>query len=283
MKYPHIAAMIYGEPWMMRPQEFQILCSVFEDVNTVGKADDPVGPVVKNIWTGKQEHAHQQIEVIDGVALARVYGATGRRLSTLDMQCGGFDTGLFRQQLENIAGDAAVKCLVIDFDSPGGMVAGNARAVHAIREVAESGKRVIGYTSGLCCSCAYWMACACDEFHADGEAQIGSISTITSGIDSSERWKQMGMELKLFATGKYKATGMPGKKWTEDEEKMIWDRINKLDAEFKGFVKKRRGLSDEEMQGQWWYAKHAPAGLVDSTKFESLEEVVEAALVLAAK
>ena len=34
------------------------------------------------------------------------------------------------------------------------------------------------------------------------------------------------------------------------------------------------------MEGQWWYARMAPAGIVDSTSFESLGAVIEAAMAL---
>jgi ClpP class serine protease len=83
------------------------------------------------------------------------------------------------------------------------------------------------------------------------------------------------MELKLFSTGKYKATGMPGKAWTDEEEQMMWDRVKAFDGEFKGFVKERRGLAEESMEGQWWHARHAPAGLVDSTAFSDVGQVLE--------
>ena len=281
MSYPQIAARIYDEPWMMLPARYQEMCRAFEearDRNELQRANDPVGPKVKDFWTGEVRHAHPQIELFDGVALARVYGMTGKGLSAFAMQCGGFDTGLFRQQLHNVAEDKRVKALVIDFKSTGGMAAGNVQVTESIEAVRESGKRVIGYASAMCASAAYFMACACDELHAETDALVGSISTITAGVDSSERWAKEGLELKLFSTGKFKATGMPGKKWTEEEEKNVWERIRKLDAEFKGYVKKRRKLADEHMEGQWWYAKHAPEGVVDSTQFETLEQVLAVAM-----
>ncbi len=278
MSYPHIAARLYEEPWLMYPGRYQEMCRAFEDARQA--ADDPVGPKKRDFWSDQElkEYAHPQIEVMNGVALARVHGVTGKGLSALAMSCGGFDTGLFREQLANVAGDPAVRALVIDFHTPGGMAAGNLQVTTAIRAVADSGKRVIGYASGMCCSAGYFMASACDEFHAEPDAIVGSISTIMAGVDSSARWAKEGLELKLFSTGKFKATGMPGKKWTEEEEKNIWTRINQLDAEFKGYVQQRRGLPAEHMEGQWWYARHAPSGIVDSTAFEGLSNVLEAAM-----
>jgi len=271
----------------MQPGRYQLLVRGFESARERMDAGDPVGPRGADFWTGQERNFHPQVEVSGGLALARVHGVTGKGLSTMAMECGGFDTGLFRKQLANIAEDPAVKVLVIDFDTPGGMAAGNAQVAQSIRAVAASGKRVIGYagcgergdgtlTLGMCASAGYWMAAACDEFHAEADAIVGSISTIYSGVDSSKAWEKNGLELKLFATGAFKATGMPGKAWTPEEEANIWERVSAIDAEFKGFVAERRGLPAEHMQGQWWYAKHAPAGVVDSTLFSSLNELLEA-------
>ncbi len=286
MKYPRIAAQLYSAPWQIFPAKFQEITAAFEQARKAPDsapemaADDPVGPIGEDFWTGRMRLLHPQVEKMGPVALARVYGVTGRRLSNLSMQCGGFDTGLFRQQLENIRDDDSIRTLVIDFDSPGGLAAGNLETANAIREVATAGKRVIGYAGGVCASAAYFLACACDEFHADPASCVGSISTLWSGVDSSKAWEMNGFQLKLFATGKFKATGMFGKAWTPEEEENCWSIVRPLDQEFKGYVSARRGLAPELMEGQWWTAKHAPAGVVDSTSFRDLDAVIEAAFLL---
>jgi len=282
MKYPRIAAKLATEPWGILPEKLAEIHQGFREAQAAAAADprmaadDQVGPVINDFWTGEPRLAHPQIETMGPVAVALVHGVTGRGLSRMEMQCGGFDTGLFVEQLENVSEDTAIRALVIDFHTPGGMVAGNARAVQAIDAVRASGKKVYGFAKDLCASCGYWMAAACDEFHADPDARVGSISTICSGVDSSKAWEMEGMQLKLFATGKFKATGMDGKEWTAEEEAMMWARLRPLDDEFKGYIRSRRGLPPAAMEGQWWYTKHAPAGVVDSTRFESLAQLVEA-------
>lgn len=286
MKYPRIASELYSSPWQITSAKFQEISAAFEHARKSpsgepeSAADTPVGPEVEDWWTGQKSRVHPQIQVRGTVALASVKGVLGRNLSKLSMQCGGFDTGLFQEQLANIRDDAAVRTLVIDFDSPGGMAAGNTEICASIREVAAAGKRVIGYASGNCCSAAYFLACACDEFHAHPASSVGSISTIWAGVDSSRAWEKEGYELKLFATGKFKATGYPGKSWTKEEEANCWNIVKPLDDEFKGYVSSRRGLSADLMEGQWWTAKHAPAGIVDSTSFLNLSAVLEAAYQL---
>lgn len=274
MKHPHLAARIYSEPWHLVPQKLEEITLAFERHSATPAAG------LKKPMSGDDgeddDPPEQEIEIFGGVALAKIHGVLGRRLSMLEMICGGYDTALLTEQLQAIAHDPAVHTLVLDFDSPGGMAAGNAACAAAILACGAAGKRVIAYASGDCCSAAYYLASAAGEIHADPDSRIGSISTICHGVDTSRQWAMQGKELKLFTTGKYKATGMDGKAWTPEEEAYLMDRVNLLDSEFKSFVTSRRpDLPADAMEGQWWYARHAPAGLCDSIAFPTLEALLQ--------
>jgi signal peptide peptidase SppA len=258
------------------PATLESMVQQFEAFRVRGAADDGVGPKWRNGWTGEQGYFHPQVEVANGLAVLRVHGILGKHLDTMDMQCGGYDVGLLEQQAKNIRDDESVRDVVIDFRTPGGTVTGIESAAKGLNDLRAAGKRTFAFTSDLMCSAGYWLASACDEIHAEGSAYVGSISTILAGVDSSEMFAKAGLERKVFASGSLKATGMQGKKWTEEEEKYLWERVMAADGDFKGFVRERRGLGDDLMQGAAWQAKHAPKGLVDSVAFGSLDELVEA-------
>jgi ClpP class serine protease len=267
MPHPHLASRIYADPWQLFPVKLQELTVAFER-HSAGIQRVELDP----------EKAPRQpdIEVFGGVALAKIHGVLGRRLSQMEMLCGGFDTALFQLQLRQLTDDPMIHTLVIDFDSPGGMAAGNAATAAAIQAVSAAGKKVIAYASGDMCSAAYYLASAADEIHADPDSRVGSISTICHGVDTSRQWALEGRELKLFTTGKFKATGMDGKAWTAEEETYLMDRVRLLDDEFKGYVSSRRpDLAAPAMEGQWWYARHAPTGLIDSLNFPTLDSLLQ--------
>jgi len=274
---PLIAAKLYCEPWACLPEVHSSICSQFRahiagGITTRLDATDPVGPE----WDGT--HYHPQVQKYGPLALLQINGVIGKHLSTLEMQCGGYDLALLGQQLENIGDDPAVRTLVISINSPGGIAQGVELAARQIRALADSGVRVIGYTDGQACSAAYWLAAACDQFHAEGSAIVGSISTYAAGIDSSRMWEMDGLELKLFRTGDIKAIGMAGKPWTPEEEQFMAAKVASVDSDFKFFVAARRGLTPAEMNGAFWPAKHAPSGLVDSTAFGTLQSLLQSLL-----
>ena len=277
-RYPRIAAALYQEPWQITPGKFHEITHAFEKARSNPDwmaADDPVGPEDED-WDGNKFHCHPQVQTLGPVALVPVHGVTGRGLSRLAMQCGGYDTGLLRQQLRNIAEDPSIRALVLDIHSPGGQAAGNSAVAADIAAIRANGIATYAWTSGMMCSAAYWIGSACQEIYADPDAIVGSISTIYAGVDDSAEWAKEGRKLELFATGKFKATGMSGKAWTDEERAMIWERVGKIDAEFKNHVRSARPLLGEDaLEGQWWYAKHAPAGLIDSTSFDNLQSLLE--------
>lgn len=274
---PLIATALYCEPWCIRPEIHSDISRQFRDYQKSGGVS-----VVRaggfNATSGEDTEGEVELEIVGPLALIEVCGVIGKGLSSLETMCGGFDLETLTEQLTLVKNDPTIETLIITFDTPGGRVTGVEQAANAIRAVAESGKRVIGYTESMCCSAGYWLASACDEFFAEGSATVGSISTVCAAVDTSRAWEMEGLELKLFTTGSLKAIGMEGKRWTPEEEKFMMDRVNAIDGDFKSYVAARRGLSPELMNGAFWYAAHAPAGLVDGL-VDSLTELVSLVMV----
>jgi capsid assembly protease len=287
---PMIAGALYCEPWMVRPEVHAQFSSQFRSLidgkmnltelrqEDVQGADDPAGPYRVNEFTGQKIYYQPQVEKANGVALLNVEGVIGKHLSLFEMSCyGGADLAIFEQQMANVRDDEDIHTLVLNFNTPGGRAQGVERAAQSIRAVSAAGKRTVGFTDTCCASAGYFMAAACDEFYAENDAIVGSISTICAGIDDSRMWEMEGLKLELFATGSLKAVGHPGKPWTEEERQFMRDRAAVVDNVFKGFCRERRGLSDEAMNGAHWYARNAPAGIIDG-HVGTIREMIEAVM-----
>ena len=275
-----IGEALMGEPWAIRPEVHDAMVKQYE-VALGGR-----GPVVPKAaedgavlgFLGDEETAKRpKLEVLNGVGLIRVHGVIGKHLSGLAMACGGVCLASLDEQLEE-ALDMELEDLVMDFRTPGGTCVGGSDTVGRMDELREAGTRVIGYADYECCSMGMYLAAGCTEFHAAPTAQVGSISTFCAGVDDSEAWKEAGVKRVLVRSGKYKAMGMSGKEWTEDEMAQLQERMEYFDDGFKGYMRERRGLSEEEMQGQVWEAQAAPEGVVDSVEFRTLKELLEAVM-----
>jgi ClpP class serine protease len=89
----------------------------------------------------------------------------------------GFGTPLtdIQQQLHKAASSAAVRRIVLNFDSPGGSITGVHELANTIKAV---NKPTVAYVAGMAASAAYWLAAACDQIVTDATAELGSIGVI---------------------------------------------------------------------------------------------------------
>lgn len=267
---PAFIHQLSAEPWAILPGSFVELIRQIQTMEAGQRADDLVGARFSN-----GQPIYPQVEMVGPVAIVPVHGAMGRHCSVWQHYFGMSDSAILQEQLRNVRDDQDAEIVVIDFRTPGGLALGLEETAATIREVSEGGKAVIAYVDSLCASAGYFLAAACDAIYADPAARVGSISTVMMGVDSSKAWEQAGVELKLFSSGALKTIGLSGKEWTEEEEAHMKERLEFYDGHFKGFVRSRRPVSEDHMQGQIWQAKEVEGLLVDGFA-NTLPELVAA-------
>lgn len=292
---PRIAEALYTGAWAILPQVHATMCDQFKihcqagggeppemqrriiepAAEPQGRATDEVGPKWRNPETGESGFWHPQVEVRGSVALLPVRGIIGKHLSTLSMMCGGVDGALVAKQARNIAADPAITHAVVYIDSPGGSCLGAAETAEAIEAMAAAGKKTIGFTDRQAASCGYYYLCACDTVFASRSAIVGSVSVFSAYLDESRAFEMEGLEVRMFRSGEVKGMGTRGKPWTDAEKAFAQQMVDQYAAQFKGFVQRRRpGVTEADMQGQYWPAEFAPAAFVDGMP-EDLDEVFQ--------
>lgn len=217
-------------------------------------------------------------EIGNGIALVPVCGIIGKRLSFLEMICGGCDLDYVTAALTEADEDADVHTIILDFNSPGGLYTGLPEAAALIADIAKR-KTVISFTDVFCCSAAYWLASQANEFYCTHSACVGSVGGFVAAADTSGEWEKEGIVLELFRSGDLKAIGIDGKKWEQNERDYIQARVDKQCAEFRADVQKGRGsISSGVMQGQSFDGDEAvPIKLVDSL-VDNIQQVIDGAL-----
>lgn len=254
---PQISSTLYGMPWAILPQNHIELGQLYRAYlsGNLPQAISPQGEASYGVeWVAN--HAH-------GIAIVTLTGIVTKKAPA--MLCGPklVDLAALDEVLDLLAADELIHTVVFDWDSPGGVVIGLVETAARMRELAAS-KRLIAYTDVQMCSAAYYLATAADEIYAAPSAAIGSIGTYVAGLDDSRAWEMDGLELVLAKSGGLKAMGHPGKAWTQEERDWLQAMADSVGQEFRDQVTSRRGAVDESaMQGQWFFAKDAPRGLID--------------------
>lgn len=125
--------------------------------------------------------------------------------------------------------DPAVKSIVLDCDSPGGLVEGVPETWAAIRAVSKS---VIAVVNHLCASGAYWIACAAGEIVISPSGSAGSIGVFTLHSDLSQALEEFGEKVTLIKAGRYKAENLPYFPLSDDARDHMQERVNETYGDF---------------------------------------------------
>lgn len=184
----------------------------------------------------------------EGVAHVRVDGPLAQRAWSCWMFGGdGYDA--IESRVRAALDDPRSRALVIEYDSPGGEVAGCGVCAEAIRSAADaSGKPVVSYVDELAASAAYWLASAADKIVTPPSGMVGSIGVIATRVEESPS-AESGRKVHLITSGARKADGHPTVPMSEDELAATQAKIDTLADLFAGAVAERRGMTLAQVRG----------------------------------
>lgn len=183
----------------------------------------------------------------DGVAHVRVEGPLAQRAWSCWMFGGdGYDA--IESRVRAALADPRSRSLVIEYDSPGGEVAGCGVCADAIRAAADaSGKPVVSYVGELAASAAYWLASAADAIVTPASGMLGSIGVIATRLEEAPDAE--GRKLHIIKSGARKADGHPLTVMGKEELAATQAKIDALADVFAGAVAARRGMTSEAVRG----------------------------------
>jgi len=212
-----------GTPWAIHTPALQ------EMIARTPEILDRITPeALTKFVENPESYEPDEFQLRDGVAIIPVYGMLVRQASYYAYLFGGRSsmTDLSRVVLDAV-NDSDVDAILLDFDSPGGTIAGTEAFSSVIAEAREE-KPVVAFASGGMLSAAYWIGSAATRIVAEPTAQLGSIGVVTTHFDWSENDKQMGLKRTVIASGKYKAMGNDAQPLPPEAEKEIQARLDYL-------------------------------------------------------
>ena len=115
----------------------------------------------------------------------------------------------------------------------------------------------------------YWLACAGFKIFASKSSIIGSIGVISSGFGLQEAIGKLGIERRVYTSGKNKSVLDPFMPAKESDIKLIKKLQENVHSHFIDYVKTRRGgkiTQDDEIifNGEFWSGDIAiDYGLID--------------------
>lgn len=209
---PHLAARMYGRPLMLLPNVADIFGNTLQQIlqqpqHDAGAAAEPVQlrphGFAANVPVNR--FADKPYTVTDeGVGVLGIYGALLQRYAFDLATCESFASyEVIRQRLDAMQADPDVKAILLEFDSPGGEVAGNFELARRMLD-ARGGKPVWSIANEGAYSAAYSLAAATDRIVVPQAGSVGSIGVVMVHVDQSKRDERMGLAYTFIYAGERK-------------------------------------------------------------------------------
>lgn len=152
------------------------------------------------------------------------------------------------RNIERFQRDESIKAIVLRIDSPGGMVGPTQEIWEKVKEVKRS-KKIYASIESIGASGAYYIASAADYIIANPGSLVGSIGVVMEFPDVTELMKKLGFRMNVVKSGRFKDTGSPFRKMSDEEKKLLQDVIDDVYQQFLEAVIKERGLKEDRIKG----------------------------------
>ncbi len=172
------------------------------------------------------------------------------------------------EQIKKIGESDKVKALLLSIDSPGGTTAGSEKLYDELRRVSAK-KPVVAVVGTLAASGAYIAALASDHIVARGHSLVGSIGVLFQFPNFYKLMENVGVKVEEIKSSPLKASPNGFEPTSEAAKAAIASLVADSYDWFKGLVKERRNLDDQELakvsDGRVFTAHQGlPLKLVDS-------------------
>jgi ClpP class serine protease len=158
---------VLAESWAIQPEWLETITSIAE---REGEYHGNLQALEARL--GRPLGNTMRATVRDGVAVLPVEGPMFRRANLMTEYSGATSYDILARDLTQALDDPSVSAVLLNIDSPGGMVTG---ASELAAMIAAAKKPVWAYVGGKAASAAYWLASAADRIVAADTAEIGSI------------------------------------------------------------------------------------------------------------
>lgn len=227
---------------------FSVLClkaGVGQLITSTGEVMDADGmQQLISSWDSKPRE--RPYRVYEGVAVLPVSGTLLHKYGYVQPYSGatGYD-GLITR-LSAAINDPGIEGILLDFDSPGGEVAGCFDTANLIREFSKV-KPIVGLCYDTMCSAAMALGSACTERWITQTGRIGSVGVLVAHYSYEKMLEQEGMEITLIHSGAHKVDGNPYEKLPKDVRNKIQSEIDTTRDQFAQLVSEGIGMPKNDV------------------------------------
>lgn len=214
---------------------------------------------------------------VGDIAVVNLSGFITQKPSMMSMLFGGTSTEGLVSMMQAAMDEPSIGAVVLNVDSPGGIVFGVPEAAAAIRAM-RGKKPIVAIANPLAASAGYYLASQADEVVMTPSAMVGSIGVKVVHVDESKALEAAGLAVTEITYGRRKVEESSAGPLTEEARASIQSRVDYYGKLFESDVAAGRRTSVAKVranygEGAMFTADTAKAsGLVD--RVATLDELV---------
>lgn len=183
---------IRSTPWAIQPD-------ALETIAEIAARENVLTPEAIERMKGERLADTRRVTVRDGVAIIPVRGPLFRYANLFTAFSGATSTEVLANDIGKALADPSVVHIVLDVDSPGGMVNGTAELAELIYRARDE-KPITTFVSGLGASGAYWIGSAASRVFVERTAIPGSIGAVFGVTDFKKADEMEGVRRIEFVS-----------------------------------------------------------------------------------
>ncbi|MCW5003527.1 S49 family peptidase [Enterobacter roggenkampii] len=247
---PHIAAMAFNEPLLIEPAYARVFFCALAGQMGISNVSDPTAGLLQGegmhealVRFGEDEpRMRRSYQLSDGIAVIPVAGTLVSKASYLTTLSGMTGYSQIISQMTQALGDPEVKGILLDMDTPGGMVAGAFDCADMIARFRDI-KPVWALANDMNCSAGQLIASAASRRLVTQTAKTGSIGVLMAHSNYATALENEGVDITLIHSGAHKTDGNPYEKLRPEVLEQFQARMDATRQMFAEKVALYSGLS----------------------------------------
>lgn len=259
------------QPLALRQDKLAEIAAMLAARAVRGEGDAAAAAFWAAVDKAERQAADQRIAQgrTQGVAVIPIRGTLAHHAGGMREASGGASYESVVSQLDAALAAPEAGAVLLDIDSPGGVVNGLPEAAARIRSARGGDKPVWAIANSGMASAAYWLGAQADRLIATPSAEVGSVGVWAGHEDISAALEMEGRKVTLVQAGARKTDGNPFQPLSEAALADMQAKVDAFEAMFVEDLARGRGMSADAVrkgfgEGAMFLADEAKArGMVD--------------------
>lgn len=274
MRNPLLAARLFHTPLMAHPAKAETVARVFLSRGAsvslhASPSRERAGLQADMIGVELDRRGIDPYPIVDGIAIITIEGSLVTRGSWIDAESGLLSYQSIQAQVLRATRSPGVRGVVLDFDSPGGEVAGMFETAGMVRELSAA-KPTLAVVGSMAASAAYALASQARRIVASEDSIVGAIGSVMLHVDESRALANDGIDVTIIRSGPRKFAGNSAEPLPAWLSARMQARVEQSASRFAELVAAaRRGRITAEQAlategGDFYAAEALELGLIDA-------------------